>query len=209
MTDGEELLAAREDELDRRPAARASAATWASKWKSHFAPKPPPSRGTTTRTFDSGIPSVWATPARATNGTCVDDQIVTRSPCHSRDDRARLDRDALGRIGHVPALDDDVGCGEGRVDVALRDRRVAEQVVVPAERLVALVGLPVRMHGRRVVGERRLEVGQHRERLEVDLDERRRLACELGCQRRDAGDESPSKRTVSRAKRRRSCTEPP
>ena len=65
-----------------RRAARASAATWASKWKSHFAPKPPPRSGTTTRTWDSGIPSVYATPARATYGTWVDDQTVTRSPSH-------------------------------------------------------------------------------------------------------------------------------
>ena len=34
------------------------------------------------RTRDSGISSVVATPERAANGTCVDDQIVTRSPCH-------------------------------------------------------------------------------------------------------------------------------
>ena len=68
--------------LTGRPAARASAATWPSKWKSHFAPKPPPSSGTITRTFDSGIPSVWATPARAAYGTWVDDQTVTLSPCH-------------------------------------------------------------------------------------------------------------------------------
>jgi hypothetical protein len=33
-----------------RRAARASAATWASKWKSHLPPKPPPSVGTITRT---------------------------------------------------------------------------------------------------------------------------------------------------------------
>ena len=48
-----------------RPAARASAATWPSKWKSHFEPKPPPSSGTTMRTCDSGICRTWATPARA------------------------------------------------------------------------------------------------------------------------------------------------
>ena len=48
-----------------RRAARASAATCASKWKSHLAPKPPPSSGTTIRTCDSGICSVWATPSRA------------------------------------------------------------------------------------------------------------------------------------------------
>ena len=34
------------------------------------------------RTWLSGISSVVATPLRAMNGTCVDDQMVTRSPCH-------------------------------------------------------------------------------------------------------------------------------
>ena len=34
------------------------------------------------RTSDSGISSVVATPERALNGTCVDDQIVTLSPFH-------------------------------------------------------------------------------------------------------------------------------
>ena len=34
------------------------------------------------RTCDSGICSVWATPERAANGTCVELQTVTRSPCH-------------------------------------------------------------------------------------------------------------------------------
>ena len=93
-------------------AARASAATCASKWKSHFAPKPPPSSGTMMRTFDSGIwRRVGDARARATNGTWVDVQTVTLSPCHSRDHRPRLDRDALRAIGHVAALHDDVGVG--------------------------------------------------------------------------------------------------
>ena len=61
-----------------------------------------------------------------------------------RDDRARLDRDALRRVGDVAAADDDVGRCERGVDVALHDRREAEHVVVAAERLVALVRLPVR-----------------------------------------------------------------
>ena len=47
------------------PAARASAATWPSKWKSHLAPKPPPSSGTITRTCDSGICSVVGDAGRA------------------------------------------------------------------------------------------------------------------------------------------------
>ncbi len=65
-----------------RPALRASAATWPSKWKSHLAPNPPPRSGTITRTCDSGIGIVCATPARAAYGTCVDVQTVTLSPLH-------------------------------------------------------------------------------------------------------------------------------
>jgi hypothetical protein len=34
------------------------------------------------RTCASGSFRVVATPLLAMNGTCVDDQIVTRSPCH-------------------------------------------------------------------------------------------------------------------------------
>ncbi len=34
------------------------------------------------RTFASGTCRVWATPDRAAYGTCVEDQIVTSSPCH-------------------------------------------------------------------------------------------------------------------------------
>ena len=34
------------------------------------------------RTWFSGISSVSATPERAMNGTCVDDQTVTFEPCH-------------------------------------------------------------------------------------------------------------------------------
>ena len=48
-----------------RFAARASAATCPSKCRSHFAPNPPPSSGTTIRTFASGMSRVCATPARA------------------------------------------------------------------------------------------------------------------------------------------------
>ena len=68
--------------LTGRLAARASAATWPSKCRSHFAPNPPPSSGTTMRTSASGISSVCATPARAAYGTCVEDHTVTLSPCH-------------------------------------------------------------------------------------------------------------------------------
>ncbi len=43
------------------------------------------------------------------------------------------------------------------------------------------------MHTRGVVGERRLEVRHDGQRLELDLDERRRLAGDLGRQGGDAG----------------------
>ena len=65
-----------------RRAARASAATWASKWKSHLAPKPPPSRGTTIRTCDSAMPRQCATPERASYGVWLEVWTVTRSPDH-------------------------------------------------------------------------------------------------------------------------------
>ena len=45
------------------------------------------------------------------------------------------------------------------------------------------------MDERRVVGERRLEVGHDGQRLVVDLDQRRRLLGDLGRRRRDAGDD--------------------
>ena len=64
-----------------------------------------------TRIRFCGISSVSATPALAANGTCVDDQIVTWSPCHS----ARIARGSIGTgvraVGDVAALDDDVGLG--------------------------------------------------------------------------------------------------
>ena len=161
--------------LTGRPAARASAATCPSKWKSHFAPKPPPRSGTITRTFDSGIPRV----SRDAGARGVRD-LRRRPDRHPvalplRDDRARLDGYALHGVGDVAPAYDDVRARERGVDVALHDRREAEHVVVPAERLVALVRLPVGVHERRVVGERGLEVGHDGQRLELDLDEGRRL----------------------------------
>ena len=105
------------------------------------------------------------------------------------DNRTRLDRDALDGVGHIAPLDDDVGACERSLDVTLDDRRVAEPVAVAAERLVALVGLPVGMDEGGIVGERRLEVGHHRKLLVVDLDQRCGLLGDLGRRRRDAGDD--------------------
>ena len=175
--------------LTGRRAARASAATWPSKWKSHLAPKPPPSSGTIDAHVRLGdLERVGDAAARRVRhlGRRPDGHLVALP---LRDDRARLDRDALHRVGHVAALDDDVGAGERRVDVALDDRRVAERVAVAAERSSRLVRLPVGMDERGVVGERRLEVGHDGQRLVVDLDQRRRLLGDLGGRRRDAGDD--------------------
>ena len=124
-------------------------------------------------------------------------------------DRPRLDRDALHRIGDVPSLHHDVRPGERGVDVPLGDRGEPEHVLVPAHRLVALVRLPVGVDARRVVGERGREVGQHGERLELDHDERGRRSRDLGGVAATPATMSPSKRTVSRAKSRRSFTMPP
>ena len=45
-----------------------------------------------TRTWFNGMPSVSATPDLTPNGTCVDDQIVRWSPCHS----ATIARGSIG-----------------------------------------------------------------------------------------------------------------
>ena len=106
-----------------------------------------------------------------------------------RDHGAWLDRHSLDGVGHVAALDDDVGLRERRVGIAFHDRRVAERVAVRAERLVALVALPVRVDERCAVGERGLEVGDDGQRLVVDLDQRRRLLGDLRRRRGDTGDD--------------------
>ena len=51
------------------------------------------------RTSASGSSSVLATPARAMNGTCVDDQTVTLSPCHS----ATIARGSIGTAWDMSA----------------------------------------------------------------------------------------------------------
>ena len=54
------------------------------------------------------------------------------------EDGARLDRGALGRVGDIATLHDDVGLGHRRVRVAFHDGRVAEHVAVPSHLLVVL-----------------------------------------------------------------------
>ena len=106
-----------------------------------------------------------------------------------RDDRARLDRGALRSVGDVAAGDDDVRALHRSVGVAFDDRGVAEHVALPAERLVALVGIPVRVHERGVRGKRRLDVRHRRQRLVLDLDQPDRLLGELRRRGRDGGDD--------------------
>ena len=113
VADRDELLAPREDELHRAAARRGRARrrdprsgsrTWRRSRRRAAA--------RSTRTCDSGICSVCATPARAAYGTCVDVQTVTWSPCHC----ATTARGSIGtpcdRVGDVAALDDDVGAGD-------------------------------------------------------------------------------------------------
>jgi hypothetical protein len=95
------------------------------------------------------------------------------------EDRPRLDRRRLRRLGDVPAADDDVGGGHRGVRITLDDRRPAEDVAVPAQVLVGRVARPVlvdqrgaRLGVRHVVGQR----GQH---LVLDVDRRGRLAGHL------------------------------
>ena len=57
------------------------------------------------------------------------------------------------------------------------------------ERLVPFVRLPLGVDERRPVGERGLEVGHDRERLELDLDQRSCLPRDLRGRRGDAGDD--------------------
>ena len=65
MPDGDELLAPREHELDGSAGRAGERGDVSLEVEVAFAPKPPPRSGTMTRTFDSGIPRVSETPARA------------------------------------------------------------------------------------------------------------------------------------------------
>ena len=72
------------------------------------------------------------------------------------DDRTRLDRDSLHRVGDEAALDDDVRARHGSIGVALHDRRVAESVALcAAEFLGGSVRLPLGVDERGVVSQSR------------------------------------------------------
>ena len=60
-----------------------------------------------------------------------------------RDHRPRLDRHALGRVGHVAALHDHLGAGHGGVGIALHDRVVGHRVARGDDVLVLLIGVEV------------------------------------------------------------------
>ncbi len=106
-----------------------------------------------------------------------------------RDDRARLDRHALHGVGDVAAAHDDVGLRERGVDVALDDRREPEDVVAPAERLVALVRLPLRMHLRRVARPARPRSRRRRAAARARPRRAPRPRVRLEGRRGDAGDD--------------------
>ena len=189
VADGEELLAAREDELDRPPRRARE-------------------RGDVRLEVEVALGTEAAAEerhddanARLGNLQGVSDTAASRvrhlrrRPHRElvslplRDDRAWLDRDALDRVGHVAPLHDDIGACEGRVGVSLDDRRVAERVAVAPELVDAVVAFPVGVDERRIVGECGLEVGHDGERLVVDLDQRHGSIRDLGGRRRDARDD--------------------
>ena len=60
------------------------------------------------------------------------------------EDRPRLDRHGVRAVGDVAARDDDIGAGHGGRGVALDDRRARGDVAVAGEVLVGLVGRPGR-----------------------------------------------------------------
>ncbi len=107
------------------------------------------------------------------------------------EDRPRLDRRALRRLGHVAALHDgdDVGALDRPVGVALHDGGEAEDVALQAELLVGLVRLPVLVDERRAVCDRGLDVAHRRERLVLDLDRGGRGGRDLGARGGDGGDD--------------------
>ena len=187
MADGEELLVPGEDELHRPP--RGARERGDVRLEVEVALRSEAAAEERHDDADVGLRN----PERVRDPGARDVRHLGRRPdghpiaLPLRHDRARLDRHALRRVGDVAAADHDVGRLECRVHVALHDRGEAEQVVVAAEHVGAVVGLPVRVHERRVVAERGREVGHHLERLELDLDERGCGTRDLGRGRRDPG----------------------
>ena len=96
------------------------------------------------------------------------------------DDGARLDRRGVLHVSDVALADNMIGCGKARLDVAVDDRRVARVVAVADDVVRVPVVLPVGVHERRASGERRLDVVDDRQGLDVDLDQIARVLCDLG-----------------------------
>ena len=118
-----------------RPAARARAATCASKWNSHLPPKPPPRCGTITRTW----PRASAACGHAAAG---DERHLGRRPdrdagrpaTRRRSRAARSARRGTCRRRSAPSTTTSASAMRG-VDVALDDRR-AGAVVAAADEVV-------------------------------------------------------------------------
>ena len=136
------------------------------------------------------------------------DRHAGRPATRRRSPAARSGTPCTGSVD-VAALDDDVGARERRVDVALDDRREAEHVAVRGRaprpprsppsrggRAAPRPRAPPRSRSRRAAARARPRSGQRPPR-------------DLGSQAATPATMSPSKRTVSRAKRRRSLTLPP
>ena len=105
-----------------------------------------------------------------------------------RDDRSRLDRYPVRRVGEVASPDHDVRIGHRGIGIALDDRRVGDPVAVAAEGRRRLEALPVLVDERRVVSECRLDVTDGRQRLVLDLDQSDGLIRDLPGQGRDPGE---------------------
>ena len=105
------------------------------------------------------IPSWSARNSRRKCGTWVLEVSVRRSRAVVREDAARLDRRARRAVVDHAALDDHVGGGEAGLEVAAAERP-----------LVALVRAELLVDERRAVVERRLDVGDHRQRVVLDQD---------------------------------------
>ena len=160
----------------------------ASKWKSHFPPKPPPSVGTITRTSLSGNSSVLAIPERAGNGACVELQTVTLSPAPLGQGAVRLDRDRVRHVRLVSLGDHQVCLGQGALDVALDLGHERARVAFAEDRRAGSGPRPIRVHERRPPPQCRLRVEHRLERLVLHPDPAAGLGgCLLG-QGGDRGD---------------------
>ena len=149
------------------------------------------------------------TPLRASNGTCVEVQIVTLSPDHW----ATMARGSIGTACEPSAtkrlLTTMSASRHALLDVALDDRRVGGVVAVAHHAVGVAVGGPVGVHERRTGSERCLEVVDDRQLLVVDLDEVDGLLGDLRRERRDGGHDLALEAHVLLGEQVRSCTKSP